>query len=276
MRAQMNTRYMESSTREAIVTHVLNMLISRLTRADIQSTITPDEGRNVPWHYYNLSALDTAKQTLVGLDGLLEMVQLKMDGELGEKARELQERATLFMEEIVDIGGYFRAVAEGFFVDSGFYPERRGDAIVRNLRAAGRLPRDEDLQWGEMLASSSAAGGLKMTVHGLVYDMTVKAAREAALGAGAVLRFATAGELQPPDLEEIERIGLNIILLAGGVDYGERATAIANARHLAHLRPKAPVIYAGNVAARGQVAGILGDAGVKVFPVENVYPRIMS
>lgn len=148
------------------------------------------------------------------------------------------------------------------------------DDLVRNLRAAGRLPRDEDLQWGEMLASSSAAGGLKMTVHGLVYDMTVKAAQEAALGAGAVLRFATAGELQPPDLEEVERIGPNIILLAGGVDYGERATAIANARHLAHLRPKAPVIYAGNLAARDQVAGILSDAGVKVFPVENVYPRI--
>jgi hypothetical protein len=44
MRAQMNTKYMDSSAREATVTHVLNMLISKLTRADIQSTITPDEG----------------------------------------------------------------------------------------------------------------------------------------------------------------------------------------------------------------------------------------
>jgi D-ornithine 4,5-aminomutase subunit beta len=48
MRAQQNTKYMSSSTREATVTHVLNMMISRLTSADIQSTITPDEGRNVP------------------------------------------------------------------------------------------------------------------------------------------------------------------------------------------------------------------------------------
>ena len=45
MRAQMNTKYIESSTREATVTHVLNMVISKLTSADIQSTITPDEGR---------------------------------------------------------------------------------------------------------------------------------------------------------------------------------------------------------------------------------------
>ena len=42
MRAQQNTKYICSSTREATVTHVLNMLISKLTSADIQSTITPD------------------------------------------------------------------------------------------------------------------------------------------------------------------------------------------------------------------------------------------
>ena len=49
MRAQMNTKYIQSSAREATVTHVMNMFISKLTSADIQSTITPDEGRNVPW-----------------------------------------------------------------------------------------------------------------------------------------------------------------------------------------------------------------------------------
>ena len=80
MRAQMNTKYMESSTREATVTHVLNLMISKLTSADIQSTITPDEGRNVPWHMYNIEACDTAKQALVGMDGLLDIVHVKTDG----------------------------------------------------------------------------------------------------------------------------------------------------------------------------------------------------
>ena len=131
MRAQMNTKYMEASAREATVTHVLNMLISKLTRADIQSTITPDEGRNVPWHIYNIEACDTAKQTLTGLDGLMEMIELKSEGPLREKAREIKERACLFMEEIVESGGYFKAVEEGFFVDSGQYPERNGDGIAR-------------------------------------------------------------------------------------------------------------------------------------------------
>ncbi|NJJ34338.1 LuxR family transcriptional regulator [Clostridioides difficile] len=134
MRAQMNTKYMESSTREATVTHVLNLLTSVLTRADIQSTITPDEGRNVPWHIYNIEACDTAKQALVGMDGLMDMIELKDVGELRYKARELKERAVLYMEEIFEVGGYFESVEQGFFVDSGNYPERNGDGISRKIK----------------------------------------------------------------------------------------------------------------------------------------------
>jgi D-ornithine 4,5-aminomutase subunit beta len=90
MRAQMNTKYIESSTREATVTHVLNLLISRLTSADIQSTITPDEGRNVPWHIYNMEAVDTAKQAFVGMDDLMSMVELKKEGYLHNAAAKLK------------------------------------------------------------------------------------------------------------------------------------------------------------------------------------------
>jgi len=133
MRAQMNTKYIEASTRDATVTHVLNMLISKLTSADIQSTITPDEGRNVPWHIYNVEACDTAKQTLLALDGLMDMVELKRGGVLDNKSRELKERAVLFLEEMIEMGGYYKAVEAGMFVDSGYYPERNGDGIVRQM-----------------------------------------------------------------------------------------------------------------------------------------------
>ena len=37
------------------------------------------------------------------------------------------------MEEIVEVGGYFNAVQEGFFVDSAKYPERNGDGIARKI-----------------------------------------------------------------------------------------------------------------------------------------------
>ena len=148
MRAQMNTKYMDSSTREATVTHVLNLLTSVLTRADVQSTITPDEGRNVPWHIYNIEACDTAKQALIGMDGLMDMIELKNTGELRDTARELKERAVLYMEEIIEAGGYFEAVEQGFFVDSGNYPERNGDGISRKIKGGvgeGTVyERDED------------------------------------------------------------------------------------------------------------------------------------
>ncbi|WP_017414629.1 D-ornithine 4,5-aminomutase subunit OraE [Clostridium tunisiense] len=148
MRAQMNTKYMDSCTREATVTHSLNLLISELTSADIQSTITPDEGRNVPWHYNNIHAVNTAKQALIGMDGLMDMVELKKEGYLPEKVRELKERAVLFLEEIIENGGYFKAVEDGFFVDSGEYPARNGDGIARKidggLAVDTVVPRDKD------------------------------------------------------------------------------------------------------------------------------------
>lgn len=148
MRAQQNTKYMEASTREATVTHVLNLLISKLTSADIQSTITPDEGRNVPWHIYNVEAVDTAKQVFQGLDGFNEMVQLKDDGPLREQAREIKERSVLFLEGMIEAGGYFQSVEDAFFVDSGNYPERNEDGISRKINggvgADTIYKRDED------------------------------------------------------------------------------------------------------------------------------------
>ncbi len=133
MRAQMNTKYMEADPREATVNHTMNLLISRLTSVDIQSTITPDEGRNVPWHYNNIAATNTAKQMLIGLDGLTDFVELKTDGPLRDTIRELKERAVLFLEEMVQVGGYFKAVEAGFFVDSAQYPARNYDGIVRHI-----------------------------------------------------------------------------------------------------------------------------------------------
>jgi D-ornithine 4,5-aminomutase subunit beta len=123
---------MESDGREATVAHVMNLMISRLTSADIQSTITPDEGRNVPWHYNNVAAVDTAKQSLVGMDGLREMVRLDREApELKARVREIKERAVLFLEAMLAEGGYFAGVEQAYFVDSGEYPETHDDGIAR-------------------------------------------------------------------------------------------------------------------------------------------------
>ena len=75
--------------------------------------------------------------------------------------------------------------AQPVFLGQGQAPTSvlQGDVCVGLQGAMDDLCRRQgwpDLQYDAMLATSSAAGGLRMTVHGLVYDMTVRAAREAA------------------------------------------------------------------------------------------------
>lgn len=149
-----------------------------------------------------------------------------------------------------------------------------GLGLERAIEDLGRALGTARVEYGALLATSSAAGGLRMTVHGLVYDMTVKAAEEAALGAGAVLKMVTAGRLSEADLARLRAIRPNIILLAGGVDFGERETVLENARLIARAHVGAPVIYAGNRAVQDEVRAILEGAGIAVTVVENVYPRV--
>ena len=62
--------------------------------------------------------------------------------------RDIKQRAVVFLEEILEVGGYFAAVEEGFFVDSAKYPERNGDGIARDgqggVAADTIVPRDPD------------------------------------------------------------------------------------------------------------------------------------
>lgn len=132
----------------------------------------------------------------------------------------------------------------------------------------------DSVSFTEMLATSSAAGGLKMTVHGLVYDMTARAAKEAALGAGAIIHMVTAGKLRRTDINRIKEIKPNIILLAGGVDYGERDTALYNAEMLTKLDMDIAVIYAGNIENQEEIRLIFEDTKFKLYVVDNVYPKI--
>ncbi len=125
------------------------------------------------------------------------------------------------------------------------------------------------LTYDELLASSSAAGGLKITVHGLVYEMTAKAAKEAALNAGANIHLITANRLDPDQVQKIKEIKPNIIIIAGGTDFGEKEVAYDNLLAIKDLG--IPIIYAGNIANHDRIAKLkLKDLSL----VENVYPRV--
>jgi uncharacterized protein (TIGR01319 family) len=130
----------------------------------------------------------------------------------------------------------------------------------------------EAITWNRMLSTSSAAGGLKITVHGLVEDMTVKAAKEAALGAGGNIKFVTAGKLRNSDIRRLKEIDPNLIMIAGGTDYGERETALYNAELLSKENLNKPFIYCGNKANHGEIKEFFKNQ--ELYIVENVYPRI--
>jgi uncharacterized protein (TIGR01319 family) len=126
----------------------------------------------------------------------------------------------------------------------------------------------------QFLATSSAAGGLRMTVHGLTARMTAMAAREAALGAGGVVEYQTAGRLRAHDIKAIEAARPGLIMLAGGVEGGDVETILFNAEQLTGLSIRPIVIYAGNSAVRDEGCEILTAAGFRVRVTPNVYPSI--
>lgn len=179
---------------------------------------------------------------------------------------------------ITKLNGFRREAGAFAHVAQGFAPTSVAQGDVGLGVAAARA--DLERRFGgpvgepETFVNSSAAGGLRMTVHGLTTNMTVRAAREAALGAGGLVKMVTAGELDPFELDEIRAIHPNIILLAGGVDFGEKTTVLRNAEKLAALRLPVPVVYAGNVALRKPIQARFAEAGLELLLADNVFPDV--
>ncbi len=165
------------------------------------------------------------------------------------------------------------------FLGQGVAPTtvQDGDVTIGLQRAKDDLQSrlmTDTLEAADVLATSSAAGGLTMTVHGLVPDMTVRAAREAALGSGAVIRAVTAGKLRPSDIERCLAVRPRIVMVSGGVDHGERATALFNFEALAKALPDVPILYAGNVDNHDDIRRLAERFGTPLYITQNVYPTL--
>ena len=64
-------------------------------------------------------------------------------------------------------------------------------------------------------------------------------------------------------------------MIAGGVDYGERETALDNAELIRSMGLKTPIIYAGNIENQEEMKLIFDEeSGQQLYIVENVYPKI--
>ena len=124
------------------------------------------------------------------------------------------------------------------------------------------------------LASSSAAGGLRMVTIGLVPDLSAEAAHRAALGAGAKVIKIYSFRLSQRELKELERLAPDILLLAGGTDGGNKEVILENARLLAQSRINCPILIAGNKAAADEVNELLISSGKSPLITENVLPEV--
>src|SRR5512146_928099 len=183
---------------------------------------------------------------------------------------------------LIDLGSTYtklRAVdlADGTVLASAQRPSTVATDVNVGLDAAlaalaAKLPRMPAFR--HRLASSSAAGGLRMVTAGLVRELTAEAARQAALGAGAKLVGSFAYRLTRGDLAEIERLRPDIVLLCGGTDGGNRDVIVHNAQALAASHVRCPVVVAGNREATDEIVALLVDADRLAIPAANVLPAL--
>jgi len=125
----------------------------------------------------------------------------------------------------------------------------------------------------QVLASSSAAGGLKIVAIGRTPSLTAHAARQAALGAGGKVVGAFVGELSEEQVRDIERLRPDVILLTGGTEGGDTTTICHNAKMIADSRLRCPIVVAGNSHARDEVVSSLIPHPSSLIIVANVLPE---
>lgn len=134
------------------------------------------------------------------------------------------------------------------------------------------------------LSTSSAGGGLQMTVAGVVKAMSAESAQRAALGAGAIIMDVIAvddGRKEYQKVERIRQLRPDMILMSGGTDGGTVTHLVELAEMLVAADPKPrlgiglklPVIYAGNRDAYPAVEKLLKDR-VALRQVENLRPTL--
>lgn len=136
-----------------------------------------------------------------------------------------------------------------------------------------------------VLACSSAGGGLRMVVCGVVRQMTAESAQRAALGAGAIVQDVLTvhdGRFPVERIARIRSLNPDMILLTGGTDGGQIGHVIALAEWVRAADPRPrhrdhriPIIYAGNADARSFISEVFEDSA-SLHIVDNLRPTLES
>ena len=126
----------------------------------------------------------------------------------------------------------------------------------------------------EVLACSSAGGGLRLAVVGYERSVTAEAGHRVGLSAGAKVVHVAAGPMNTAQVATMRAARPDVVLLVGGTDGGNADVLLHNGSRLAKARMGAPVVVAGNIDARAGVATSLEATGRRFVLTDNVLPQI--
>jgi uncharacterized protein (TIGR01319 family) len=141
-------------------------------------------------------------------------------------------------------------------------------SICRTLAAQG-VPAADDV-----LACSSAGGGLRLAVVGFERSVTSEAGRRVGLSAGAKVVHVAAGPMTTAQVATLRATRPDVILLVGGTNGGNTDVLLHNGSRLAKARLGAAVVVAGNVEVRAELASFLESTGRRFVLADNVLPQI--
>jgi uncharacterized protein (TIGR01319 family) len=141
-------------------------------------------------------------------------------------------------------------------------------SICEAIALAGFPPAEE------VLACSSAGGGLRLAVVGYEHLVTAEAGHRVGLSAGAKIVHVATGPMTTAQVASLRGSRPDVILLVGGTDGGNAEVILHNGARLAKARLAAPIVVAGNVEARDGVALALESTGRRFVLTDNVLPQI--
>ena len=130
----------------------------------------------------------------------------------------------------------------------------------------------------QVLACSSAGGGLRIAVVGNEELVTAEAGRRVALSSGGRVVHVAAGGLDASSetgpLHALRDSEPDVVLLVGGTDGGNAEVVVGAARALSDASWEGPVVVAGNLDARDEISVLLGRSGTPFVLADNVVPQI--
>ena len=177
----------------------------------------------------------------------------------------------------VDVGSTFTKAAHvelgtGRLLGTASHPTTIGTDVMDGVdRCRALLAVADDV---EVLACSSAGGGLRLAVVGYEREVTAEAGHRVGLSAGSRVVHVASGPLGRDDVTALETASPDVLLLVGGTDGGNAEVLSHNAGVLAGASLGVPIVLAGNVDVRDELSDLLRGNGKSVVATDNVLPVI--